>query len=74
MARRIYRSSRVTRTGDSCIYDLADPGRCKLGDIKIQSTEQSTHVVPMALSASGLLLGLVLIGAGVYTRRDAQRV
>jgi predicted transporter len=45
-----------------------------LGDIKIQSTEQSTHVVPVALSASGLLLGLVLIGAGVYTRRDAQRV
>jgi hypothetical protein len=41
-----------------------------LGDIKIQSTGQSTHVVPMALSASGLLLGLVLIGAGVYARRD----
>jgi hypothetical protein len=41
-----------------------------LGDVKIQSTEQSTHVVPMALSASGLVLGLVLIGAGVYTRRD----
>jgi hypothetical protein len=41
-----------------------------LGDIKIQSTEQSTHVVPMALSAGGLLLGLVLVGAGVYTRRD----
>ena len=40
-----------------------------LGDIKIQSTEQSTHVVPMALSAGGLLLGLALIGAGVYTRR-----
>jgi hypothetical protein len=40
-----------------------------LGDVKIQSTEQSTHVVPLALSASGLVLGLVLIGAGVYTRR-----
>jgi hypothetical protein len=41
-----------------------------LGDVKIQSAEQSTHVVPMALSAGGPLLGLVLIGAGVYARRD----
>jgi hypothetical protein len=40
-----------------------------LGDLKIQSTEQSTHTVPMALSASGLVLGLVLIGAGAYSRR-----
>jgi len=42
-----------------------------LGNLKIQSTEQSTHVVPMALSASGLVLGLVLIGIGAYTRRTA---
>lgn len=41
-----------------------------LGDVKIQSTEQSRHVVPIAVSASGLVLGLVLIGVGVYTRRD----
>ena len=40
-----------------------------LGDFKIQSTEQSTHVVPMALSAGGLVLGLVLIGVGAYSRR-----
>ena len=40
-----------------------------VGDVKIQSTEQSTHVVPMALSVGGLVLGLVLIGAGVYTKR-----
>ncbi len=41
----------------------------KLGDLKIQSTEQSTHVVPQALSAGALLLGVVLIGAGLYQRR-----
>jgi len=40
-----------------------------LGDVKVQSTEQSTHVVPLALSASGIVLGLVLIGVGLYTRR-----
>ena len=41
----------------------------KLGDLKIQSTEQSTHVVPQALSAGVLVLGVVLIGAGLYQRR-----
>ena len=40
-----------------------------VGDVKIQSTEQSTHVVPMALSVAGLALGLVLVGAGVYAKR-----
>jgi hypothetical protein len=42
-----------------------------LGDLKIQSTEQSTHVIPVALSVSGLVLGLVLIGTGVYSKRAA---
>ena len=43
----------------------------KLGDLKIQNTEQSTHVVPEALSAGVLLLGLVLMGAGLYQRSDS---
>jgi hypothetical protein len=38
----------------------------KLGSIKIQSTEQSAHVIPHALSASVLVLGLMLVGAGLY--------
>lgn len=42
-----------------------------LGDLKIQSTEQSTHVVPQALSVGALVLGVILIGAGVYTKRAA---
>lgn len=41
----------------------------KLGDLKIQSTEQTTHVVPQALSAGALVLGIVLIGAGLYQKR-----
>jgi hypothetical protein len=41
----------------------------KLGDVKIQSTEQSTHVVPQVLSAGALVLGVILIGAGAYAKR-----
>jgi drug/metabolite transporter (DMT)-like permease len=41
----------------------------KLGDLKIQSTEHTPHVVPQALSAAALILGVVLIGAGLYQRR-----
>jgi hypothetical protein len=39
-----------------------------VGSLKIQNTEQYTHVIPMALSAGALVLGLVLIGAGLYQR------
>jgi hypothetical protein len=41
----------------------------KLGDLKIQNTEQSTHVVPQALSVGVLVLGVILIGAGLYQKR-----
>ncbi len=41
----------------------------KLGDIKVQSTEQTTHVIPPGLSVGVLALGIILIGAGIYTRR-----
>jgi hypothetical protein len=40
-----------------------------LGDLKIQSTEHSTHSVPQALSAAVLLLGVVMVGAGLYQKR-----
>lgn len=40
----------------------------KLGGFKIQTTEQSTHVVPQALSAGVLALGSILIGAGLYQK------
>ncbi|HVB55143.1 MAG TPA: hypothetical protein VNE63_01755 [Candidatus Acidoferrales bacterium] len=41
----------------------------QVGSLKIQSTEQSKHVVPQPLSAGVLVLGVVLIGAGLYRRR-----
>ena len=40
----------------------------KLGDLKIQNTEQSTHVIPLALSAGALVVGVVFMGAGLYRR------
>jgi hypothetical protein len=41
----------------------------KLGDLNLQSTERSTHVVPQALSGGFLILGVVLIGVGVFQKR-----
>jgi ABC-type nickel/cobalt efflux system permease component RcnA len=41
----------------------------QLGGLKIQSTEQSSHVIPQALSAGAIILGVVFIGAGLYQRR-----
>lgn len=40
----------------------------KMGDLRLQNTEHSTHVVPEALSAGVLILGVVLIGAGIYQK------
>jgi len=41
----------------------------QVGNLKIQSTEQSRHVVPQGLSAGVLVLGVILIGAGIYQNR-----
>ena len=41
----------------------------KVGDLKLQTTESTSHVVPPALSAAALALGVVLIGAGFYRKR-----
>ena len=41
-----------------------------LGGLKIHRTVQSMHVIPPALSASALVLGVVLIFAGLYQRRS----
>jgi hypothetical protein len=40
----------------------------KLDGLRIQNTEQTTHVVPIPLSAGALVLGVVLMGAGLYRR------
>lgn len=37
----------------------------KVGDLKLQTTESTTHTIPPILSAGVLVLGLVLAGAGL---------
>lgn len=41
----------------------------KIGDLKLQSTENTSHAVPPLLSGGALVLGVVLIGAGFYQKR-----
>ena len=41
----------------------------KVGDLKLQTTEDTSHVVPPLLSGGALVLGVVLIGAGFYQKR-----
>lgn len=41
----------------------------RIGDLKIQATEDKSYVIPPFVSGGVLLLGVVLIGAGMMTRR-----
>jgi hypothetical protein len=41
----------------------------KIGDLKVQTTEHTEHVIPPIVSGGALVLGVVLIGAGFYQRR-----
>jgi hypothetical protein len=41
----------------------------KLGDLKIQSTQDTYHSIPPLLSGGVLVLGAVLIGASLYKRQ-----
>jgi len=36
----------------------------KIGDLKIQANEETSHVVPPMLAGGELVIGLVMIGAG----------
>jgi hypothetical protein len=40
----------------------------RVGDIKLNATETDTHSVPPILAGGLLLLGIVLLGAGVSKR------
>jgi hypothetical protein len=40
----------------------------KVGDLKVQSTETTPHVIPPIVSEGALVLGVVLIGAGLFKR------
>jgi hypothetical protein len=41
----------------------------KIGDLKLQSTEDTSHRIPQILSGGVLALGLVLIGTGLSRKR-----
>ncbi len=41
----------------------------RVGDPKLQATETTSHIIPPLLSGSVLVLGVILIGAGLYRKR-----
>ena len=41
----------------------------KVGDLKLQTTESTSHVIPPVVSGGAVVLGVVLIGAGFYLKR-----
>ena len=41
----------------------------KIGGLTIQNTEDTSHRIPPILSGGALVLGIVLIGAGLYQKR-----
>ena len=41
----------------------------RIGDLKLQSTEDKSHHIPPLVSGGVLVLGMVLIGAGLYQKR-----
>jgi hypothetical protein len=41
----------------------------KIGDLKIDSQENTLHTIPPLLSGGALVLGIILIGGGLYQRR-----
>lgn len=40
-----------------------------VGDLKLQTTESTSHVVPPILAGGALILGVALIGVGLTQRR-----
>jgi hypothetical protein len=40
----------------------------RIGDVKLQTTESTSHVVPPLVSGGVLILGVILIGAGLYRK------
>jgi len=41
----------------------------RIGDLKLQTTENTSYVIPPFLSGGALILGVVLIGASFYRKR-----
>jgi hypothetical protein len=41
----------------------------KIGDVKIQATESTSHVIPPIVAGGALVLGVLLLGAGLLQKR-----
>lgn len=41
----------------------------RIGDLKIQSTEDTSHRIPQLLSGGVLVLGMILLGNSLYQKR-----
>ena len=41
----------------------------RIGDLKLQNTEDTSHRIPPILSGGAVILGIVLIGASLYQKR-----
>jgi hypothetical protein len=41
----------------------------RIGDLKVQTTENRSFAIPPVVSGGALVLGVVLIGAGFFQRR-----
>jgi hypothetical protein len=41
----------------------------RIGDLKLQTTENKSYVIPPFVGGGALILGVVLIGAGFYQKR-----
>ncbi len=41
----------------------------RVGDLKLQTTENTSHTIPPVVSGGVLLLGVLLIGVGLYKKR-----
>ena len=41
----------------------------RIGDLKLQTTESRSYVIPPLVAGGALVLGVVLIGAGFYQKR-----
>jgi hypothetical protein len=40
----------------------------KVGDLKLQTTETTSHVIPPVVAGGALVLGVILIGAGYFRK------
>jgi len=41
----------------------------RIGDLKIQTTESTSHVIPPIVSSGALVVGVLLLGAGLFQKR-----